>query len=469
MSIRLPDDFIAQIENIPNCNPQQLLDGLFGEKPTSFRVNPNKIKTSFHLEQVKWTNQGYYLQKKPLFTLDPLLHAGAYYVQEASSMFVGHAFKQLFQNPKNLRILDCCAAPGGKSTHLASQLDSSSLLIANEFVSKRASILSENLQKWGFSSTIVTNSDTRNFSILHNYFDAIVVDAPCSGEGMFRKDDAAILEWSLENIAMCAKRQKQILQDIWPCLKQGGYLLYSTCTFNVVENEEIAQWIIDEMGGKGIAIPIEKEWGIQEILMRDVISYRCYPGYCKGEGFSLMVLQKQDKFDFSLPKIRNEKKFMTPILKNESPELQRQITNPDYAFYENPFGDVFAFSQILQKEIALISQSVKIYSAGSPIAKRIGKSFIPNTTFALSDICNVSAFETFEIDKTTALKFLSKTAFNLPNVQNGWVLLTFKNIPLGIVKNLGNRVNNSYPMEWRIRMNVGTIDGWEVTNENIPI
>ena len=165
--------------------------------PVSIRINPKKSK-AIHVARIPWTEYGYYLDARPSFTLDPSFHAGSYYVQDASSMFLEQAVKQSLDLSQPLRVLDLCAAPGGKSTHLLSLISPGALLIANEVIGTRATILSENIQKWGHANVIVTHNDPEDFQRLPGYFDAIVVDAPCSGEGLFRKDPEAMNEWSPE-------------------------------------------------------------------------------------------------------------------------------------------------------------------------------------------------------------------------------------------------------------------------------
>ena len=262
--------------------------------PVSIRYNPYK-KTSHKLgEQVPWAKEGRYLHERPSFTLDPTFHGGAYYVQEGSSLFLEQAVKQSVDLTQPLRVLDLCAAPGGKSTHLLSLLNKESLLVANEVIRSRAAILSENIQKWGHCNVLVTNCDPHQFQHLEGYFDLIVLDAPCSGEGLFRKDKNAMDEWSVNNVELCAQRQQRIIADVWPALKENGVLIYSTCTYNEKENEANLAWLESQHGCEFIPLTLNTDWGIEEVKKDRVIGYRFYPHKVKGEGFFLSAVRKTE-------------------------------------------------------------------------------------------------------------------------------------------------------------------------------
>ena len=261
----------------------RLIEALGGEPPVSVRANPAKIAAEelrkhfgeLAADPVEWSPEAFYLNGRPSFTLDPMFHAGAYYVQEASSMYVGKILRGIIGEAREpLRILDLCAAPGGKSTDAASAIRKGDLLVANEVIGSRASILAENLTTWGVPGTVVTNSDPAAFGKLKGFFDILIVDAPCSGEGMFRKDPRAAAEWSPENVALCASRQRRILADSWPCLRPGGTIIYSTCTFNRFEDEDNAGWIASELGA---GLPEQRHF---------------LPGRDKGEGFYCALLRK---------------------------------------------------------------------------------------------------------------------------------------------------------------------------------
>ena len=301
----LPIDFIESLHSqMPPEEVQQLCQALETEPVVSIRLNDKIDCLTFDAdtEEVPWHEDGYYLSKRPQFTLDPLFHAGCYYVQEASSMFLGEVLNQHVK--RDSIVLDMCAAPGGKSTLISQYLGEEGLLVSNEVVRQRVFILSENIQKWGNGNTVVTHNYAADFgNKLQNLFDCILVDAPCSGEGMFRKDAGAVEEWSQKNVNECVSRQCQILDEVWDALKPGGVLIYSTCTFNQEENEKNVQWIIDELGAEVLPVAHDASWGIVE----GSVGYHFYPHKVKGEGLYMCALRKKGESgaSFRIPKPKN--------------------------------------------------------------------------------------------------------------------------------------------------------------------
>jgi 16S rRNA C967 or C1407 C5-methylase (RsmB/RsmF family) len=292
--MNLPDDFIIRTKRWLGEEYARLEKALQeDETPVSIRFNPAKQTTSeFKCEKIKWCETGYYLSERPSFTFDPLFHAGCYYVQEASSMFLEQVVKQYITTP--VVCLDLCAAPGGKSTHLSSLLPEKSLLVSNEVIHSRANILKENLIKWGAPHTVVTCNDPKEIGRLTHLFDVIVADLPCSGEGMFRKDQHSRNEWSVANVRLCAARQRRIIHDVWDSLKPGGLLVYSTCTFNREENEDNIRYLIKTLSAEVLPVSIEKDWDICHAIDASFPFYRFYPHKIMGEGFCLAVLRKPD-------------------------------------------------------------------------------------------------------------------------------------------------------------------------------
>ena len=324
--------------------------------PTSIRINPFKNHVAAG-EQVPWSKWGMYLSERPKFTLDPVFHAGAYYVQEASSMFLEQAFHQATDLTKKLRVLDVSAAPGGKSTHTLSLLNNESLLVANEVIRSRATILAENIQKWGCSNAIVTNNDPEDFTRLSGFFDVIVVDAPCSGEGLFRKDPNAMKEWSPENVDLCGKRQRRILADVWPALKQDGVLIYSTCTYNRFENEETLQWLREQQDAESIELKTETAWGIDHVVENGIHGYHFYPHKVKGEGFFLSVIRK--KGGAQELNLKARKGLTAPVKKIEE-ELKTWTTLNDPKFFTWN-ETAFAIPGSIYKETAFLLDLYAIY------------------------------------------------------------------------------------------------------------
>ena len=394
----LPEDFIRETRAVMgekrfNC----FMEAFNEDAPVSIRVNPRKVEGGNHnsqfsilnsqFDKVPWCPEGYYLSGRPQFTFDPLFHAGCYYVQEASSMFITHVIKSWREECG--AVLDLCAAPGGKSTAMRTVLPEGSILVSNEPIANRAQILLENISKWGWPNCIVTNNYPRDFRKAKTKFDIILCDVPCSGEGMFRKDPATIGEWSLQNVEKCWRLQREIVADAWECLNPGGLLIYSTCTFNIKENEENIRWILENYDAEPIAIPTEPEWNITGSLLEgfDIPVYRFIPGITRGEGLFMCVLRKRG-------------------VKSEECGLRNDI---------------------LQK-----IQGLKLISLPTPHSS------------LLEDAVDLTYQE--------ALRYLRGEALVLPaDTHRGIVTVTYRGVPLGPVKNIGSRANNLYPKPWRIK------------------
>ena len=411
--MNLPAEFAEQTRVLlGDVEYEKLVSALAEDTPVSIRLNPwkqKKIEPSIGREQftaVPWCADGFYLNERLTFTFDPLFHAGSYYVQEASSMFLEQAMQQYVNEP--VTVLDLCAAPGGKSTHIRSLLPEGSLLVANEVIRNRSQVLAENLIKWGHPDVMVTNNDPANFAKLTELFDVIMTDVPCSGEGMFRKDPGAIEEWSLENVEICWQRQRRIIADIWPCLKPGGILIYSTCTYNTKENEENISWIMEELGAEPLSVNVPDEWGITGNLSdSDFPVYRFMPHKTKGEGFFLAVLRKGGEG-----------------------ELERT-------------GNKEA---LIRKHLRVIKDS------GVEPGVLKGKDLIPSHAQAMSVTLDLEAYPSCELTYEQAIAYLRREAIVLDaSVPRGSILVMYRNVPLGFVKNIGNRANNLYPQDWRIR------------------
>ena len=436
--MQLPEAFIIRTKDLLGNEWAAFEQALNEESPVSIRVNPQKTnpnqlsETLFSAESIPWTTSGYYLNSRPSFTLDPLFHAGCYYVQEASSMLLEHFVRNYFPQPA--KVLDLCAAPGGKSTHLSALLPKESLLVANEVIRSRANVLSENLIKWGNPNTIVTCNDPSEIGkSLPNFFDAIVADMPCSGEGMFRKDPTAVAEWSVNNVRLCAKRQRRIAADSWPALKPGGILIYSTCTYNREENEENLDWICREFDAELLEEP-----------------RRMMPHQTKGEGFFIAGIRKKAKGE------RYKVKGTRYKVKGEGYKVKEYLP---FTFYPLPFNYILdnacwtAVPTIHFLDYLQIKNNLRILSAGVSLGEMKGQDRIPAHGLAMSTALSEAAFPRWEVDKETALDYLRKEIFrNIPaELPKGYLLITYKGHPLGFVKNIGTRVNNLYPQEWRIR------------------
>ena len=435
-------------------------EGLNRTTPVSIRPNRTKCLKLVQGDSVPWASEGFYLNSRPTFTFDPLFHAGCYYVQEASSMFVEQVLHEYVNEP--VVMLDLCAAPGGKSTLCRSVLPEGSLLVANEVMRNRSQILAENLVKWGHPDVVVTNSDPADFTDFTHLFDVILTDVPCSGEGMFRKDPVAVEEWSVENVDICWKRQRRILTDIWPSLKPGGILIYSTCTFNREENEDNVAWIAKELGADVLSVPMDESWGITGNLAGgDFPVYRFLPHKVKGEGFFLAALRKHADESVEMPS-RNMKLSSRSDKKKKGKDNKQPMAVPkeaktwlsDASAYELVVEgtSVVAFPKAFSEVHALLKQAVKVIHAGITLGEIKGKDLIPDHSLAMSKALAEDVFPKAEVSYEQAIAYLRKEGLVLDaEVPRGYVLLTYQDAPLGFVKNIGNRANNLYPQEWRIR------------------
>jgi NOL1/NOP2/sun family putative RNA methylase len=452
--LQLPPLFIQSIENCPGFDKNSFEQvHASGEQITSVRINPakksNRQLTASNELMVPWSLNGYYLKERPSFTLDPLFHAGAYYVQEASSMFLEQVLEQTVDVAQPLKVLDLCAAPGGKSTLIQSVISSNSLLVSNEVIKTRVTILSENITKWGADNVIVTNNDAKDFQRLSGFFDVIVVDAPCSGSGLFRKDPEAVSEWSLQNVTLCSQRQQRILADVLPALKDDGILIYSTCSYSEEEDEAIADWLIDELKVESVRIKLDEGWGIVETQSKvhKACGYRFYPGKVKGEGFFIAAFKKnqhQQETKLSKQKAKAEK-----LTVSETTAIKSFVKNTNHLFYFKQNEAIIAMPAMLESALAAVQNALYIKKAGVKLGLVIRDELIPDHELAVSNIINDDV-PFIAVDEFTALQYLRKKDISIDTTLKGWVLIKYKELPLGWVKILPNRINNYYPKEWRI-------------------
>lgn len=438
--LQLPNDFIANIEPVVGADVSAFVDALADDPITSVRLNDRKaFDASFGSDVVPWCDGGYYLPVRPRFTADPLFHAGCYYVQEASSMFLYQALVQCVN--RHGVVLDMCAAPGGKSTLISSFLADDALLFVNEYVPQRAHILVENMAKWGASNVVVTNNAPIHYEVFANVFDAVCVDAPCSGEGMFRKDEKAVAEWSVSAVAKCVERQRGILHSAWQALKPGGVLVYSTCTYNRYENEENVQWLMDEYGAEFVSLEVDAGWNI---LVTDR-GYRFMPHLTRGEGLFLSVVRKPF-VDFASLRFKLPKRM---------PQVCDRLL--DWLIGGDVFSTavlnnmVYAYPTDYKSMVLFALERLNVLNVGVALAEVKGKDFVPRQMLALCVGVDRSKFEVADIEYDTAIAYLKAEAVQLAGVSRGFVLLTYKDVALGWVKNVGNRCNNLYPSMWRIR------------------
>lgn len=419
-----------------------------GEQIVSIRLNPSKHFDTAYLpisENVGWCENGRYLKERPFFTFDPLLHAGAYYVQEASSMFLWQAVQQLFPETIGKKVLDLCAAPGGKSTLLSSYFKGG-LVVANEVIKNRANILVENCSKWGDGHLLVTNNDPSHFQSIPGFFDLLMIDAPCSGSGLFRKDPSAIEEWSEANVALCSQRQQRILADALPCLAENGVLIYSTCSYSPAEDEEICDWLVGEMEMESIALTTDPIWGIvtTTTINQQAQGFRFYPDQVKGEGFFLACFRKKQGEYSSKTKPKN----LQMTSKTQVQQLQSAIELPGNLSFFDQNECIRAIETNWLADLGILASHLYIKKAGIEIAGMKGKDIVPSHELALSNWF-LGGFPSVDVDLETALLYLKRKDIRVEG-QKGWNLMRYGGLPIGWAKLLPNRINNYYPAEWRI-------------------
>ncbi|GAB3268391.1 rRNA cytosine-C5-methyltransferase [Larkinella harenae] len=428
-------------------------DALQQQPPVSIRINPQKnVRLETPSELIPWCAEGHYLPERPIFTLDPRFQAGAYYVQEASSMLLAEALQQTVRLQRPLRMLDLCAAPGGKSTLLASLLNTDSLLVCNEVIRSRVPILRENLEKWGNPNVAISNHDPEDFRSLNGFFDLVLVDAPCSGEGLFRKDPEAMREWSEENVRICAARQQRILTAAAPLLCDDGLLLYSTCTYNDQENLDNAAWLA-EQGFESLKLSLPESWGVVEKQRGPTIGYQCYPHRVKGEGFFLSVFKKKQR---SSPVMAVPRAFrsLKPVRNWQIKILQSYLKQPDgFSFYVKPNETVFAIPEALSSDLRMLDTALHNKGFGLEMGTFKGDDFIPSHALALSTAL-ADNLPAIDLIKEEAIRYFKKENLILNETVKGWLLARYEGLNLGWLKGVGNRVNNYLPKEWRIRMDI---------------
>ena len=452
----IPALFSDQLRELLPTEAEALLASLDEEASVSVRLNRRKTETppaSLPIgEAVPWAKPvGFYLDGRPAFAADPLWHAGVYYVQEASSMLLRLVAPLLGEEP--LRALDLCAAPGGKSTLLVDLLPEGSTLVSNELIRSRAQILSENIQKWGGVHSVVTSTEPQRLGRLREQFDFILVDAPCSGEGMFRKEEEARRQWIPGLVESCARQQREILADIWPALAPGGLMVYSTCTFNRQEDEDMLAYLIEELGAESVALPELPE----PITPSPLSSYPCYrmmPHRLRGEGLFMAVVRKPDaevgsaRSKPTRSKSKPNPKLPQEVLRWLTPELRADVT-----LQSLPDGTLTAIPSALYPIVeALQGAKIPILTSGIPLAEVKGRDFLPLPALALSVGLDDEAFPRAELTQEEAIRYLAREAVTLSaDTPRGLVLVTYEGYPLGFAKHLGNRTNNLYPQAWRIR------------------
>lgn len=412
----------------------------------SLRLNKNKAKPELIdmdlQSNIPWCEHAFYFSNEEKVVRDPLWHAGAYYVQEASSMFLGFIIKKLQLDTAPLNCLDACAAPGGKTTLLSDALHKDAFILANEIQVNRLNILKENISKWGRENICISHSPTKSFQYCEQFFQLALIDAPCSGSGLFRKELLKPEDWSAQLVNQCSQLQKNIFNDIIPSVAQGAYIIYSTCSFSTAENENIIENAVKQYDLECIDIEIDPNWGIFKSYNEKgtFLGYRFFPHRLDGEGFFISILKKKGAFHF--PFFKNQK--------SNNSILEDYINSEHQILHSGKCGLV-AIRPEIEQAIQKLGKKIKIMQVGIAIGELKGKLFIPSHALAMTDLWNKKRIKTIECDYLTAMKYICKEPIFMDKFDKGFYLLTYKNIALGWIKYLGNRINNLYPLDYRIK------------------
>ena len=441
--MKLPELFIFQLRDLLPDEWQALADAITSSDPSvAVRVNAARgVSVPDRARRVPWCGQGYYLDNRPSFTFDTDWHAGRYYVQDASSMFIAHVIDSLIHEP--VRYLDLCAAPGGKTTAAIQALPQRSMIVANEIVPPRARVLADNVIRWGDPRCVVTSNAPAQVGKLNSFFDVIATDVPCSGEGMMRKDDEAVAQWTPALVEQCAQRQREILTDVWPALRPGGLLIYSTCTYNRQENEQMAEFIVNELGATSLEVPVDASWNIHPAIGSDICCYRFMPHRVDGEGLFMAVFRKDG--EAPCQSIRTKEKNT-----KKADEIGKNWLDSPNDYMIGQQGDLcIAVPVDIRGEVAAVRASLNVLHAGVELATVMGRKTVPHHALAMSTARATDAFPVCEVDYTTALRYLRGESITVDGPR-GYVLIAHEGAVLGFANNLGNRANNLYPKPLRI-------------------
>lgn len=450
----LKEDFLKSINHCAGFERAALVEAHQHSPSVSIRLNPGKVNQrslvldeNNLLNEVPWCSNAFFLKERPSFTLDPLFHAGAYYVQEASSMFLQHVVNEVFKDGKGNKALDLCAAPGGKTTLLAS-MQQFGLVVSNEIIQSRVAVLQENAIKWGNKKILVSNNDPSDFKRLSGFFDFVMIDAPCSGSGLFRKDEKAMKEWSTGLVDFCAARQKRILHAAMDTVVEGGYLFYSTCSFSSEENEDNLDFLLDTGLFESVVIPVDETWGVVSSCSskHGANGYRFYPDKVRGEGFFCGLLRKTktpnaEYIDLPLPFAAFQAKL----------NMSDWVKGVENLLLFKKGEELFAFDQDFAQDLALVSKILRLRKSGLRMGELIREEFVPNHELAMSTIQS-SSLPSVELDLAQSLKYLRRETLDLDVVQKGWTLVKYKKVTLGWIKIVQGKAKNHYPLNWRILM-----------------
>ena len=450
MVVDLPKEFISSMQESLGVEAEKLFEALDTDPAVSIRLNPNKPAECFVGEPIGWSKWGRYLDERPQFTLDPLMHAGAYYVQEASSQFVGYLLKD--DDLEGKRMLDMCAAPGGKTTIYSTLVGRSGLVVANDINRSRTLALADNVQRWGLGNVVVTCNEPSHIGDFEHWFDVVAVDAPCSGEGMFRKMEEARSEWSPSSVEQCVLRQKEILAEAWRALRPGGKLIYSTCTFNNKEDEGIVEWLMSEYGEDIEAVEhvdILDEWGIERSQIGEFQCFHFYPHKARGEGFfSAIARKKNGPVRRATPKPR--RKVFATLQNKDIAELSRWVDDSKRLVFRLIGDTIYAYDNSVIDDVVHLSESLSVVYSGVIMGQIFKGKLKPEHPLALYIGLNKGIVPRVELSKDDALDYLRRQDIPAVQFDEGINIVMYGNTPIGFIKRIGTRCNNMYPKDLRI-------------------
>ena len=450
MRTPLPERFVETMREALGADAERLFAALDTEPAVSIRLNPAKPAECFDGEAVGWCKWGKYLAERPQFTLDPLLHGGAYYVQEASSQFVAHLLAN--HDMEGKRVLDMCAAPGGKTTIYSTLVGRKGLVVANDISHSRAMALTDNVQRWGMGNVVVTCNEPAHIGAFTHWFDVVAVDAPCSGEGMFRKMDEARSEWTASSPDVCAERQREILAEAWRVLRPGGTLIYSTCTFNPTEDEGVVEWLMSEYGEELESVDrveTSEDWGV---VRSDIGVFQCfhfYPHKARGEGFFAAIARKCDgTIRRSMPKAR--RKLFSQCAKADVKELSRWVDDASEHSFMMVGEDIYAYNSAVVDAVVTLSENLSVVYSGVAMGRIFKQKLKPEHPLALYVGLNRDAVPVVDVSLEDALDYLRRNDIAAEQFEEGINVVGYKGVLIGFVKRIGARCNNMYPKDLRI-------------------
>lgn len=453
----LPAKFVERVlSDLGEAEGRRLCDALDGESPVAVRLNPAKWAEGLPERlnvagPIPWSDQGRYLAVRPPFTLDSDFHAGTYYVQEPASQFVGHLLRNM--ELQGARILDLCAAPGGKTTLYATLAGEDGLVVANEIDRRRAQVLADNVRKWGAGNVVVTTCEPRLIGDWEGWFDVVTVDAPCSGEGMFRKDAEAREEWSEGNVKQCAARQDEILREAWRALKPGGTLLYSTCTFNRDEDEGALERMLawtDEQIEEADEVAVEDAWGIVCGRVGPFRTYRFYPHRACGEGFFAAVVRKPTDTRGRSRMPKGRRAVFAAADRAAVAELGRWVHEPGQMYFGLVADTYYGYRKSQFESVKALAEALPVIYSGVAMGQLFKGRLRPDPALAFFAGLNRGAVPSVELNEEQVLRFLRKQEIDAESFEEGINLVCARGHALGFVKRIGARVNNMYPNSLRI-------------------